>query len=255
MTLTVGDLTWRVGPHQILDKIDLVVPAGEMVALIGPNGSGKSSVLRAIARLQSTDTGIFELDGTNLVELSRRELGRRLAMVEQQSGTDLDITVIDVVLLGRTPYQRAFGADTTGDLEIALDALSGVDMADRVDQSWHTLSGGERQRVHLARAMVQQPTLLLLDEPTNHLDIHHQLQLLQMVRTTQITTLAAIHDLNLAATYFDRLVIMNHGQIYAHGLVAEVLTSEMIRDVFAVEATVMRHLDRPVVVLHQPTRE
>jgi len=256
VTLTVAGLTWSVGGHAILDRVDLTVPAGAMVALIGPNGSGKSSILRGIARLQSFDRGAVHLAGDDLAALPRRALGRTLALVEQQAGTDLDITVLDVVLLGRTPYRRPLQGETDRDLELATAALRDVGMADLADRSWHTLSGGERQRVHLARAIVQEPTVLLLDEPTNHLDAHHQLQLLSMVRTAGLTTLAAIHDLNLAATYFDQLVVLDHGRVHAAGTVAEVLTTDMLREVFAVDATITRHADgRPVVVLDGPVTD
>lgn len=253
MTLTVAGVTWTIGEHTILDHVDLTVPTGEMVALIGPNGSGKSSILRCIARLQSFQHGTVCLDGSDLAALPRRALGRQLALVEQQAGTDLDVTVLDVVLLGRTPYQRPLQGETEQDLELAIAALRDVGMHDFIDRSWHTLSGGERQRVHLARAIVQEPTILLLDEPTNHLDAHHQLQLLAMVRAAGLTTLAAIHDLNLAATYFDRLAVVDAGRIHTAGTIDEVLTTEMLREVFRVDATIVRHTDRrPVVVFDGP---
>jgi iron complex transport system ATP-binding protein len=254
MTLTVRGVTWSVDGATILDDVDLDVPGGSMVGLIGPNGSGKSSILRTIARLQQPDRGVASLDGTDLTTIPRRSLGRALALVEQHAGTDLDITVLDVVLLGRTPYHKPLRGESDRDLQLASDALRDVDMLAFADRLWHTLSGGERQRVHLARAIVQEPQLLLLDEPTNHLDAHHQLQLLAMVRAAGLTTLAAIHDLNLAAMYFDRLVVLHRGRVHAAGPARDVLTVEMLREVFTVDATIVEHDGdgRPIVVLERP---
>ncbi|MEM9893176.1 MAG: ABC transporter ATP-binding protein [Actinomycetota bacterium] len=253
MTLTVDGVTLDLDGTTILDDADLVVAPGEVVGLIGPNGSGKTSLLRCIARLQTFVGGTVSLDGTDLSSLPRRTLGRRLAVVEQQAGTDLDITVLDVALLGRTPHQRPLQAETTRDLELAREALVAVGMAGFADRSWLTLSGGERQRVHLARALVQAPTLLLLDEPTNHLDVRHQLQLLDLVRTSGLTTVAALHDLNLAARYCDSLVVLNRGRVHAWGPVADVLTPDVLRQVFEVETTIVTHprTSRPVVLLDE----
>ncbi|MEM8923375.1 MAG: ABC transporter ATP-binding protein [Actinomycetota bacterium] len=251
MTLTVDGVTLELDGSTILEDVDLDVATGEIVGLIGPNGSGKTSLLRCIARLQAFIGGTVSLDGIDLASLPRRTLGQQLAVVEQQAGTDLDITVLDVALLGRTPHRHPLQAETNRDLEIAREALVAVGMASFADRSWLTLSGGERQRVHLARALVQAPTLLLLDEPTNHLDVRHQLQLLDLVQASGLTTVAALHDLNLAARYCDSLIILHNGRVHSHGPVADVLTPSALRDVFEVETTIMAHprTSQPVVLL------
>lgn len=257
MSLTVAGVTWDIDQTRILDDVDLVVPDSRMVGLIGPNGSGKSSVLRSIARLQSFDRGVVSLDGDDLADLPRPSLGQRLALVEQQAGTDLDITVVDVVMLGRTPYRKPLQGDTDEDLDLVADALRGVGMLHLADRSWHTLSGGERQRVHLARAIVQQPDLLLLDEPTNHLDVKHQLQLLELVRDAGLTTLAAIHDLNLAVKFFDEVVVLDGGQVYTAGPIETVITVDMLQAVFEVDCTIIHHPTNgiPVIILDQMTSD
>jgi ABC-type cobalamin/Fe3+-siderophores transport system ATPase subunit/histidinol-phosphate/aromatic aminotransferase/cobyric acid decarboxylase-like protein len=253
MTLTINGLGLELDGSTILDDVEVSVAAGEIVGLIGPNGSGKTSLLRCIARLQPFGHGTVSLEGTDLSPLPRRELGRQLAVVEQQAGTDLDITVIDVVLLGRTPHRRPLQAETSRDHALAQDALTAVGMIGLADRSWLTLSGGERQRVHLARALVQEPTLLLLDEPTNHLDPRHQLQLLDLVRASGLTTLAALHDLNLATRFCDSLIVLHRGRVHAHGPVGEVLTPRVLGHVFQVDTTIVSHpvTRRPVVVLDE----
>ncbi|MGY6501211.1 MAG: ABC transporter ATP-binding protein [Acidimicrobiales bacterium] len=257
MTLDVHQVTRSLGGTLIIDAIDVRVPTGSLVGLLGPNGSGKTTLLRTIAALGRPDRGSVWLDGADLVAMRRRDLGRSLALVEQQAATELDLTVLDVVLLGRIPYRRPLQGDSDADLDMAVDALERVDMAHLAERRWSTLSGGERQRTHLARALVQRPSLLLLDEPTNHLDIGHQLQLLHLVRAAGVTTLAALHDLNLAALFCDALVVMHHGRVHASGRPEHVLTPALLAEVFEVVADVAPHpaTGRPHIVLHPPANE
>ncbi|NED98621.1 ABC transporter ATP-binding protein [Phytoactinopolyspora halotolerans] len=252
--LNVHEISWSAKGTLIVDGIDLRAPFGKITGLLGPNGSGKTTLLRAVARLSTPDRGVVHLDGTDLAGLRRRELARRLAVVEQHAGTDLDVTVLDVVLLGRTPYRSALQSDSEHDRALALDALRQVRMADFADRKWGTLSGGEQQRVQLARAITQQPSLLVLDEPTNHLDIAHALSLLSLVQRANLTTLAALHDLNLAAMYCDHLVVLRDGRVEASGTAAEVLTPELLRDVYDVHADVGTHpvTGRPLLTFHPP---
>ncbi|WP_326553265.1 ABC transporter ATP-binding protein [Micromonospora sp. NBC_01813] len=252
--LEVVDVSWSVRQARIIDRISATVPRGSLVGLLGPNGSGKSTLLRTIARLVVADDGRILIDGRDVAAMRRADLARKVAMLEQQAATDLDLTVFEVVLLGRTPHRRSRWSDTDADRVVALSALDRVGLADLVDRRWHTLSGGERQRVQLARAIAQQPDLLLLDEPTNHLDIHHQLRLLHLVRRSGVTTLAALHDLNLAAMYCDVLVVLSRGRVAAAGAVADVLTPTLLRDVFEVTAEVAVHpaTGRPTLTFHPP---
>ncbi|WP_166345993.1 ABC transporter ATP-binding protein [Phytoactinopolyspora limicola] len=253
--LRVDDVSWSVKGTVIVDGIELQGRPGEITGLLGPNGSGKTTLLRAIARLTRPDRGVVLLGGTDLSSLRRRDLARKLAVVEQHSGTDLDVTVLDVVLLGRTPYRSALQGDSEHDRVLALDALDQVDMLDLAGRKWTTLSGGEKQRVQLARALTQQPALLVLDEPTNHLDIAHALSLLALVRHAGLTTIAALHDLNLAAMFCDHLVVLNRGRLVAAGAPAEVLTPDLLREVYEVDADVSRHpqTGRPLLTFHPPS--
>ncbi|KOG38652.1 ABC transporter ATP-binding protein [Streptomyces resistomycificus] len=239
----------RVDGRLILDGVCLAPEQGTTVGLLGPNGSGKSTLLRLLAGLLSPSAGVVTLDGAPLAGLARREVARRLAVVEQQVDTQVELTVLDVVRLGRVPHRRAWTPASADDERAVRAALARTGLGDRRDQPWHTLSGGERQRVQIARALAQEPRELLLDEPTNHLDIHHQLDLLTLVTGLPVTTVVALHDLNLAAMYCDQVVVLNTGRVVAGGAPGEVLTEELIAEVYGVRAAVTREGpgDRPHV--------
>jgi iron complex transport system ATP-binding protein len=243
--LRVGGVSWSVEGTLIVDDVDVSVAPGTITGLLGPNGSGKSSLLRAIAGISRPDGGSVSLGGQDLLTMRRRDRARRVAVVEQETTTDVPLRVLDVVLLGRTPHKPA-----DDDEQTALDALTTVGLPHFAERDWHTLSGGERQRVHLARALAQDPELLLLDEPTNHLDIHYQLALLANVANLGVTSLAALHDLNLAAAYCDQVVLLDGGRVVASGAPEDVLVPDTIRRVFAVECDVHRHprTGRPVLM-------
>ncbi|NJP35767.1 ABC transporter ATP-binding protein [Micromonospora thermarum] len=252
--LTVTGVFRSAGARQILDDVTCRVPAGSLVGLLGPNGCGKTTLLRVIARLTTPDAGRVTVGGDDVATLSRATLARRAALLAQHADTDLDLTAIEVVLLGRTPHRRSRWSDSAADRAAADDALARVDLDGYADRRWHTLSGGERQRVQLARALAQQPRLLLLDEPTNHLDIGHQLHLLHLVRRAGITTLAALHDLNLAAMFCDTVVVLAAGRVVAAGAPAEVLTPQLLADVYGVHADVVPHpaTGSPTITYHPP---
>ncbi|MFY1692859.1 ABC transporter ATP-binding protein [Plantactinospora sp. WMMB782] len=253
--LDVVEIAYSVRAARILRDVSMSVPAGTLVGLLGPNGSGKTTVLRVVAGLAAPGRGSVSLDGESLATMPRRTVARRVALLAQYAETDLDLTVRDVVLLGRTPHRRSRWSDNTADHTAVAEALARVDLVGFNDRRWHTLSGGERQRVQLARALAQQPELLLLDEPTNHLDISHQLQLMHLVRRSGITAVAALHDLNLAAMFCDTLVVLRAGQVAANGPAAEVLTATLLRDVFDVAADITVHpaTGRPAITYHPPT--
>ncbi len=195
-------------------------------------------MLSLLSGVRRSRAGEVKLCGTPIHKLNRREIARKLALVEQQAGTTDRITARQAVELGRTPYLGALSPWSDADDVIVERALANVDMAHLANRYWHTLSGGERQRVHIARALAQEPQILLLDEPTNHLDIGHQIGLLDLVRRQELTVVAALHDLNHAAMFCDRIAVMNKGQIVALGTPREVLRAECIRSVFGVEVDV-----------------
>ncbi|MBT9265861.1 ABC transporter ATP-binding protein [Pseudomonas sp. MG-9] len=246
-SLTLTNLAWTPLGHghchhqfQLRDA-SLQVAAGEFVGLIGPNGSGKTSLLRCAYRFSQPENGEVRLDHHNVWKQSSRWCAKRIAVVLQEFPDAFGLTVEEVVAMGRTPHKGLFDGDTVEDRNLATQALKSVGLDGFEDHAFATLSGGEKQRVILARALTQQPQLLILDEPTNHLDPRYQLELLQLVKRLQIGTLASIHDLNLAAAFCDRLYVINHGRIVASGTPQQVLTRELLRDVFGVEALIDSH--------------
>lgn len=222
----------------MVDGVTLAPQQGSMVGLLGPNGSGKSSLLQLMNGIVRPTSGVVTLDGEELSSVRRKDIARAVAVVSQHADTDIDITVREVVRLGRIPHRGAFGGNVSAD-EAAVDAaLVHTGLQEKSDRLWHMLSGGERQRVHIARALAQEPRELLLDEPTNHLDIHHQLELLALVARLPITSVVALHDLNLAAMFCDHLLVLKDGQVVAGGRPDEVLTESLIADVYNVRAHV-----------------
>jgi len=249
MRLRLDSVTVELGGCPILDGVDLVIDEGEFVGLVGPNGSGKSTLLRAVYRALRPVAGLISLDGDPLTGLSAREIARRVAVVPQESAADFDFTVAEVVGMGRTPHKRPLDRDTAQDREICADALERVGMSAARDRLFTTLSGGERQRVLIARALAQRCRLHLLDEPTNHLDIRYQLEILGLIRGLGHATLAAIHDLNLAAAYCDRVCVLVAGRLIADGPPDQVLTADLIGEVFGVRAHRLTHPGTGRVIL------
>lgn len=251
MTILAENLTWGVGRKTIVRDVFLSVQKGETLGLIGPNGSGKSSLLRLLAGLKSPRSGKVEIEGRDVARVSRRALARQVAFVHQSSATDTNVSVRDVVKLGRTPHRSALSGWSMADEAAVTEALARVDMTGHRSQAWQTLSGGERQRVHIARALAQSPTIMFLDEPTNHLDIHHQIEILRMVRDLELTSVVALHDLNLAAMFCDRIAVMQSGALVDCGSPSEVLNETLLRDVFRIAASVdaMDHTRRPHIRL------
>ena len=238
MSVIAQNLTWGVRRKIIVSDVSLTVAPGETVGLIGPNGSGKSSLLRLLAGLRRPLSGRVEINGQDIAQVSRKALSQRVAFVQQSAATDTNVSVADVVRLGRTPHRSALSGWSEADETSVAEALARVDMTSRRKQAWQTLSGGERQRVHIARALAQAPQVMFLDEPTNHLDIHHQIEILRMVRDLDLTSVIALHDLNLAAMFCDRIVVLQEGAVSACGAPHTVLTPETLRQVFRVSAYV-----------------
>ncbi|WP_215450429.1 ABC transporter ATP-binding protein [Streptomyces sp. ATCC 21386] len=239
-TLATDRVSRSIDGRLILDGVSVAPRPGSVTGLLGPNGSGKSTFLRLLSGVLAPTSGVVTLDGRPLPDWGRRPVARRVAVVEQQADTLVELTVLDVVRLGRIPHRRAWTPATEADENAVRTALERTGLTDRADQPWHTLSGGERQRVQIARALAQEPRELLLDEPTNHLDIHHQLDLLHLVAELPVTSVVALHDLNLAAMYCDQVVVLRDGRVVAAGTPAATLTESLIADVYGVRATVTR---------------
>jgi iron complex transport system ATP-binding protein len=244
-------ITWSAGGRLIVDGVYCHVDPGSLVGVIGPNGSGKSSFLRCLAGLRSADDGVILVAGDTIGSLGRREVAKRMAFLDQETVADLPLTVLEVVMLGRTPHKRLFDRDDDRDRAIVARALAATELTGFEERAWDTLSGGERQRARIARAITQEPSILLLDEPTNHLDVSHQLQVLRLVRGLGLACLAALHDLNLAAMFCDALIVLHEGRVVATGTPAEVLTTSLVRAVYGVDCDIVTHprTGRPVVTL------
>jgi len=267
-TGTAGDgldaarVSWSAAGRLILDGVDVAAPPGAVTGLLGPNGSGKSTLLRVLAGVQApTDDGAagsaragarVDFAGADLLSLPRRRRARTLAFVEQEASTDLPVTVLDAVLLGRIPHRSLLAGDSADDRAAARGTLDVVGAAHLADREVTTLSGGERQRVHMARALAQEPALILLDEPTNHLDIAAQLDALRVLRSLAgrgVTVLAALHDLQLAAQHCDHVVLLSDGRVVAAGDVRDVLVPDVLDPVYGVRTEVLTHprTGRPVL--------
>ncbi|MEU9517472.1 ABC transporter ATP-binding protein [Streptomyces sp. NPDC048224] len=240
MTLSAERVSRTAGGRLVLDGVDLSPRTGATTGLLGPNGSGKSTLLRMLAGVLAPASGVVTLDGRPLDRVARRDVARRVAVVEQQTDTQVELTVRDVVRLGRIPHRRAWAPASAADEEAVADALDRTGLTGQTERLWHTLSGGERQRVQIARALAQQPRELLLDEPTNHLDVQHQLDVLALVAALPVTSVIALHDLNLAAMYCDHLVVLAEGRVVARGAPEEVLTADLVAKVYRVDAEITR---------------
>ncbi len=256
MSIVAENISWSIGAKSILDAVSFAVEPGEMLGLLGPNGSGKTSLLRLLAGLRRPHAGRVLLDGRDISTIPRRTIAQRLAFVEQHATTNQNLTVDDVVKLGRFPHRSFFSGWTAEDDRAVDTALARAGMAGKRHDNWQNLSGGERQRAHIARALAQNPSELILDEPTNHLDVEHQIGLLSLVAELPVTSILALHDINHAAMFCDRLVVLQQGRVVATGKPADVLTEELLRDVFNIEARVepSPHHGRPHVHFLRPNR-
>jgi iron complex transport system ATP-binding protein len=256
--LVVSGATVRAGGNAILDGVSLAARSGTLTGLIGPNGAGKSTLMRAALGLVPLDAGSIAFEGVDLPGMKRRARAQVSAFVEQSGATEVHLTAREVVLLGRIPFQSVWqSAPSPADDQAVDEAMAAVEMSDLATRLYHTLSGGEQQRLQIARALAQQPQLLILDEPTNHLDVHAQLTILSLLRRRAragATVLVALHDLNLAASFCNALVVLHKGRQVAEGTPDEVLTPALLRSVYDVDATLLRHpgTGRPVIAYDLP---
>lgn len=241
MKVQTKDISFRIGNKEILKNASFLAKSGQFVGIIGPNGSGKSSLLKNIYRFYRPDSGKVFLNDQDIAELSVKKTAKNLAVLHQESATNFEFSVKEIVLMGRAPHKGLWESDTVKDEKIVQKALQKVGLWALQHRSITTLSGGEKQRVMLARALAQQAQVLILDEPTNHLDIHYQLQLMELIKTLENTVITALHDLNIAAQYCDQIYVMNQGKIQTNGTPEEVLTHTTLREIFHVNADIARH--------------
>ncbi|MDR1132179.1 MAG: ABC transporter ATP-binding protein [Oscillospiraceae bacterium] len=241
MRLQVENLTFSYGECEAADNVCLHVEAGEFIGLIGPNGSGKSTVLNNIYRALTPDRGTITLDGENLLKMSHKRSALKLAVVGQENDVPFNFLVEEIVAMGRSPHKRLFDIDNAYDKYIVKHALAHLGMEDMAKRNYLNLSGGEKQRVIIARAIAQESDFFILDEPTNHLDISYQMQVFDFIKRLKVTVLSAIHDLNMAALYCDRLYVLKAGRIVLRGTPEEVFTPENIYGVYGVRSSVGKH--------------
>ncbi len=229
----------------VLRDIGFHINAGEFVGIVGPNGSGKSTLLKTMVGALRPASGSVSLAGRDISTIRRRDLARTIAVVPQDSPVAFDFTVLEVVLMGRSPHLRRFELEKQSDLDVAADALKRTNLLVYADRKVGELSGGERQRVMIARALSQNTDVLLLDEPTAHLDLSYQVEILDLARreneANDKTVVVVLHDLNLAAEFCGRLLMVKDGRLYADGTPDEVITSENVREVYGTSVWVRRH--------------
>lgn len=241
MTLSARGLGFRYPSGGGVEALDLDVAPGEIVGLLGPNGSGKSTLVRLLSGVLPPATGEVRLGGVPLGALSRREIARRVAVVPQEPSFELPFTALEIVLLGRHPHLAGIAFEAASDLEAARAALARVDASALAGRPVGSLSAGERQRVMVARALAQSTPVLLLDEPSSFLDLRHQVELFDLVRALAAegrAVAAVLHDLNLAAEYCDRVVLLADGRTAAAGPTAATLTYAHLTRVYGTEVYV-----------------
>jgi len=240
LKLTINKLSFNYVGVQVLKDLNLEVDLGEMLCIVGPNGSGKSTLLKCINRILKTAQNTVLIDGQDASKLNLKELSKVMGYVPQSSTSTFPFTVFDVVLMGRKPYIHWNLSER--DTEIVAEMLDFLGISNLAMRHYNELSGGEQQKVIIARALAQQPQILLLDEPTSSLDIKHQLEILcilkSLARTEERSVIVAMHDLNLASRFSDRMLMLKQGQIFAAGTPTCVLTEENIESVYGIKAQV-----------------
>lgn len=230
--LSVASLSWSVDKQVIIKNISFDVNSGDIIGIIGPNGAGKTTLLKCLLNHYKNWQGTIKLKNKALSQYKPNELAQTFALVVQNSPPIFDLKVYDVVRMGLLPYKTLFARDSDTDKKNIISALEKVGLANSQAKFFNTLSGGEQQRVLIAKALVQKAKVLVLDEPTNHLDIYYQHQILQLVKALNITVIMTIHDLNLAAHYCNRLLLLDKGQLVSDNSVDKVLKPELLTKVF-----------------------
>ncbi len=250
MKLSIKGVGFSYADTPVLENINLEVDGSELLGIVGPNGAGKTTLLKCMNLILRPGAGNILLDGKEIEKIQRQELAKILGYVPQHSPKAFPTTVFDLILLGRRPYVK-WGINEN-DIKKVTEVMKLLKIEDFALRYFDELSGGERQKVLIARALAQEPDILLLDEPTSNLDLKHQLEVMEIIKNLArkggISVIMAIHDLNLASRYSDRIVMLKDGTICAAGEPNSLLTSESIRSVYGVEAVVVNNLERPYIV-------
>lgn len=244
-TIVVENLSWRPDKEDdlILKEISCVFKKGNIYGIIGPNGSGKTSLIKNILKFVDAESGSIELDAVDLKAYRRNELAKKIALVPQNTSMECAYSVYDIVMMGRTPYQKRFADATSEDKRIVFEAMELTDCWSLKDKDIFLLSGGESQRVITARAIAQDTNWLILDEPISNLDVKHQVELMtslvKLKETKDKSVIAVLHDINIAAVYCNQIIMMKDGKIHSQGRTEEVLTKENLLEVYDIEFEIL----------------
>lgn len=239
MEIIIKNVSFSHKKVNILKNIDMKINNGEFIGIVGCNGSGKSTLLKCIYKVLNVTDGEIFVDDKEINDYSRREFAKKIAVVTQHNNYQFDFSVKDIVLMGRAPYKKALENDTKQDLEILEKALYDVGITHLIDRKYSTLSGGEQKRVVLARALVQETDCIILDEPTNHLDVTHQYKIMELLKNIGKTTVVAIHDLNIAARFCDRVYVLKKGEIAGIGTPKELFTRKWIKEIYDIDSEII----------------
>lgn len=249
------DIISGYGEKKVINGISFSVESGEFIGIIGPNGAGKSTLLKTISRVIHPKSGRVSIEEEDVFKMPLKEFAKSVAFVGQDTQVAFPFTVLEIVLMGRFPYLRAFQSESKEDLDAVHQALTVTDCTNFISRPIDQLSAGERQRVFIAKALAQNPKLILLDEPTSHLDISHQIQILDILKELSeangISMISVFHDLNLASEYCDRLLLIDNGIIFAEGKPEEVLKYEILEEVYKTVVIVKENplSKRPYILL------
>ncbi|SHE91740.1 ABC transporter ATP-binding protein [Alkalibacter saccharofermentans] len=243
--LSLENITVAYGEKTVLENLTIGINQGEFVGIIGPNGSGKSTLIKAITDIIDIKNGKISIDGKINSKLSRKERARLVAVVPQEFNVDFEFNAFDIVMMGRNPHVSKDKKNPSRDYDIVYEAMLMTNTWQFKDRYFNQLSGGERQRVIIARAIAQQSKIILLDEPTSHLDIHHQLEVLELVKmlnkNRNVTILAVLHDINMAARFSDRLILLNDKKVIVDGTPEQVIDEKYLGRVYEMEMLVRRN--------------
>jgi len=242
MILKVENVSFAYDSTDVLQDVCFDVRKGDILGIVGPNGSGKTTLLKCLNRVLKPKSGAVLVGIQNIGRMRRKQIAREMGVVPQDSSVNFPFTVLEIVLMGRTPHLKLLSGESAEDLRIVRQAMARAGVDHLADRRINEISGGQRQLVFIARALAQAPRVLLLDEPTLHLDINHQLEILELLKDLahreKITTVWVSHDLNLAARYSDGLILLHRGIIIASGSPQSVLTRENIREAYGVEVEI-----------------
>ena len=249
--IEIRNLKYSIDDINILDDVSVLVEQNKRVGVIGPNGSGKTTLLKHIYRALPPEKKTVFVYGQEIEQIAFRDSAKKITVVKQENVSDFDYTVEEMVLLGRTPYRKYFESYTKEDHEKCLHALETIGMKDYMKRSFNKLSGGEKQRVLIARSLAQEADIFVLDEPTNHLDVYYQWAIMQMIKKLHTTVVGVFHELNLASYFCDYLYVLERGKIIAGGKPSEIITHDLLADVFKIDAEIIKTQDRPPRILIQ----